>query len=140
MIIVHTNVISEILRPSLDHAVLSWFGAQARSALHATSITRAELMRGAWLLPQGKRKSALLKLLQDILDTNFRHKILSFDCAAADAYAVLTSTRQSSGRPMSQSDAMIAAIAITHKATLATRNIRDFQGCGVELVNPWEGK
>lgn len=137
MIVLDTNVISELLRPTPDATVLRWVASQPRSALYTTAITRAELMYGAQILPEGKRKLALLSILRDVLITDFSGQILAFDNEAADAYAVLSASRKARGRPIEQADAMIAAIASVHSAVLATRNTSDFVDCGVSLINPW---
>lgn len=140
MIILDTNVISEVLRSKPDMNVLSWFGIPRRKTLYTTSITRAELMRGAEILPQGKRKAALQAIVREVLDTDLKGKILSFDSRSADVYAVISATRQAKGHPISQSDAMIAAIALVHNAAIATRNTKDFTGLGLTLIDPWEAK
>jgi len=88
-------------------------------------------------LPAGKRREALLGTLRDMLAEDFHDRILPFDSAAAISYAELSAVRRQSGRPISQSDAQIAAIAGSRAAGLATRNVKDFEGCGIEIINPW---
>jgi predicted nucleic acid-binding protein len=137
VIVLDTNVLSETLRAAPDPSVLTWIAQQSRPALFTTTVTRAELFHGVLLLPDGKRRVALLAAVRAVLDTAFAGQVLSFDSDAADAYAEIAAVRRAAGRPISQSDAMIAAIARSRGAGLATRNIRDFTDCGIALVDPW---
>lgn len=138
MIVLDTNVLSEILRPTPDARVLDWLAAQSRPALFTTTVTRGELFYGLQLMPEGQRKTSLLAAVQAIFDHDLAGKVLSFDSAAADAYAVIAASRRIAGKPISQFDAMIAAIAQSRGAGLATRNIRDFEGLNLRLIDPWE--
>ncbi|OLP59616.1 plasmid stabilization protein [Xaviernesmea oryzae] len=137
MIVMDTNVLSEVLRPAPEPSVLSWMAAQPRTALFTTTVTRAELLYGANLLPDGRRKATLLRAVSSIFTVDMARQVLSFDNEAADAYADIAAARQISGRPISQFDAMIAAICRSRGARLATRNTRDFVECGIDLINPW---
>lgn len=138
MIVLDTNVVSEITsKPRMNADVRDWVIAQRLQDLHVTSITIAELLYGIALMPESHRKDRLRQTTSAIID-NFRHRTLSFDVAAAPHYAGVVATRRAMGRPIGVQDAMIAAIARAHGATLATRNIKDFAGTGVTLVNPWE--
>lgn len=137
MIILDTNVLSEALRPSPNADVLNWLGNQPRSAVFTTTVTRGELFYGAHLLPAGQRRRELLETLQAIFDDDFAGQILSFDQDAADTYARIASSRKNAGRPISQFDAMIAGITQSRGASLATRNVKDFADCGIEVINPW---
>ena len=132
-----TNVLSELLRAQPDTNVLAWFGKQPSESLFVSAVTRAEMMLGARLLPQGKRR----RLLEQALDTMFREefagRVLPFDETAASEYVAIVAARRSAGRPISQFDAQIAAIALSRRAGLATRNITDFEGCGLAVVDPW---
>ncbi|MDO4232126.1 MAG: type II toxin-antitoxin system VapC family toxin [Lautropia sp.] len=139
MIILDTNVISEAIRPSPDPHVQAWLKMMPREALFTTVISRAELLYGVALLPNGRRKSDMKEAVLRILDSGLKGHIIDFDSRCADIFAGIAAQRRQQGMPISQADAMIAAIAIARKATLATRNTKDFQGCGVELINPWEG-
>lgn len=138
MVILDTNVISEVVRPKPESAVISWLGAQPRTTLYITTITRGELLYGAEILPEGERRIQLKQQLQTILDQEFSGQILPFDNRAANQFALIAAKRRQQGMPISQFDAMIAAIARSHEAKLATRNTRDFIECGIELINPWE--
>lgn len=140
MIVLDTNVLSEALRPKPDAHALDWLTAQPTGALFSTTITRAEILYGVRLLPKGKRRDALHKAIDEVFDTDFSGRILVFDNAAADAYAEIATARKRAGRPISPFDAMIAAIARSHGAALATRNTRDFVDCGVEVIDPWTAK
>jgi predicted nucleic acid-binding protein len=138
MIILDTNVISELLRPEPNQQVASWLSAQDSGLLFLTTISEAELRQGVAILPEGKRRSALSKAIEGILEEDFRNRILSFDRQSAISYAAIASKRRAEGRPISQFDCQIAAIARSHSASVATRNINDYQGCGISLLNPWQ--
>lgn len=140
MIVLDTNVLSEVMRPVPDAGVLAWLAVQPRLSLFTSTITRGELLYGVFLLPEGRRKEGLLHVLQDIFEEDLAGQILSFDSASADAFAEIAIARREAGRPISQNDAMIAAVARSRGASLATRNIRDFVGCGVHLIDPWSGQ
>lgn len=133
-----TNVLSELLRAEPDGLVLRWFSQQHADALFVSAITQAEMLYGAALLPRGRRRAQLEQALQAMFDEEFARRVLPFDGQAAVAYAALAATRRSTGKPISQFDAQIAAIALTHRATLVTRNVDDFNGCGLTVVNPWQ--
>lgn len=110
MIVLDTNVLSETLRPDPDARPLKWLVAQPHAALFTTTITRGELLYGVRLLAEGRRKSSLLAAVRAIFDEDLAGQVLSFDSDAADAYAEIAASRKSAGRPISQFDAMIAAI------------------------------
>lgn len=132
-----TNVLSELLRSMPEPTVLAWFAAQPADTLFVSAVTQAEMMLGARLLPTGKRRSALEAALRATFDEDFGGRILPFDSAAVPAYVDIVSDRRAAGRPISQFDAQIAAIARQHGSRLATRNVGDFEGLGVVIVNPW---
>lgn len=137
MIVLDTNVLSETLRAAPDPRVLAWFGAQRRAALFTTTITHAEIRYGLELLDDGSRKQALSIAINAIFEQDFAGRLLSFDSDAADVYAEIAAMRKNAGRPISQSDAMIAAVARSRGATLATRNVKDFVACGIAVIDPW---
>lgn len=137
MIVLDTNVLSETLKLAPDSRVLKWFRAQRRSALFTTTITRAEILYGVGLLADGARKQALSLAVQAIFEEDFAGRLLTFDSDAADIYAAIAVSRRSAGKQISQFDAMIAAVARSTGATLATRNIKDFADCGIALIDPW---
>lgn len=134
-----TNVLSELLRARPSPAVLAWFAAQPPESLFVSAVTQAEMMLGAGLLPVGQRRAALESALAAMFAEDFSGRILPFDAGAVPAYVEIVSERRSLGRPISQFDAQIAAIARRAGAKLATRNISDFERCGVALVDPWRG-
>jgi predicted nucleic acid-binding protein len=138
MIILDTNVVSEMMRLTPQPAVLNWLAAQSAEDVHTTAVSMAEILFGIELLPAGKRRDAL-QAGADRTFGVFAGHILPFDHRAAHAFSSISSSRRKQGRPMSELDAQIAAIARANSAVLATRNIGDFEGCGVRLVNPWEG-
>lgn len=105
-----------------------------------TAITEAEIFYGIELLPPGKRKSRFLTMAEDTFAVDLGGRTLPFDSEAAQLYAKIASARRAKGKPISPADAQIAAIVLAHKAVLATRNIMDFEACGIQLVNPWEEK
>lgn len=137
MIVLDTNVLSELLRPSPAPEVLAWFARQSRAALFTTVLSRAEMQYGVRLLPAGGRRDGLMRAISEIFGVDFAGRVLPFDSEAADTYAELAAERKLAGRPISQMDAMIAAIARARGATVATRNVKDFRDCGVALDDPW---
>ena len=137
MILLDTNVLSEVLLPLPDSRVLRWIDSQPDAALFISAITEAELRYGVALLPPGRRRTALAAAIDRILAEDFADSILPFDSPAAAAFAEIAASRRRAGRPTSQSDAQIAAIARSRGAIVATRNVPDFVKCGIGVVNPW---
>ena len=137
MIILDTNVLSEALKPLPSLIVLDWLAAQEPSSVFTTTITQAEVLYGIEALPSGKRRTRLLAAVEKMFAEQFGGRILPFDEDAARAFAGMVAVRDAAGRPISQCDAMIAAIARSHRAAVATRNTSDFQHCGIEVINPW---
>jgi toxin FitB len=138
--ILDTNVISEPMQPSPSATVLAWLAQQPSGALFTTTVTVAEILYGIELLPHGKRRAALLAGAERMLSKVLVGRILSFNEEAARAFPEIAARRRTQGRPISDLDAQIAAIARSRNAILATRNTADFEGCGLRLVNPWNGK
>jgi toxin FitB len=137
VVILDTNVVSELMKSSPHAGVLAWVDVLPSAELFVASVTQAELLYGIALLPVGERRSNLARALDVAFDRLFRDRILPFDSLAASAFADIAARRRRAGRPIGGFDAQIAAIARSRGADLATRNIIDFEGCGVELVNPW---
>ena len=137
MILIDTNVVSELMRPTPARAVLDWFGAQDPSALHLSAVSEAELRRGVAVLPEGRRRDTLRAAVDAMVAEDFAGRVLSFDSAAAVAFAAIFAQRQAAGRPISFPDCQIAATARAHGGEVATRNVADFEGCEVTVVNPW---
>ena len=137
MIIIDTNVISELLRPTPEPAVEVWLGEQDGLSIYLTAISEAELRYGVAIMTSGKRRDGLGNAIDHILRDDMAGRILPFDSAAARAYADIADTRRSAGKQISQADCQIAAIARAHNAPVATRNTPDFEDCGIDLINPW---
>lgn len=137
MIVLDTNVVSEAIRTQPDPTVAAWLAAPPSSSLFITTITQAELLYGLRLLPDGKRRRGLTDAIHTILRDGFRGRVLPFDGPAAEAYATIAAERRTLGKPISAFDAQIAAIARSRGADVATRNVADFDGCGVDLLDPW---
>ena len=138
MIILDTNVVSELMKAAPAQRVLGWIAAQPASALYTTSITEAEILHGLALLPTGKRRNALESATEAMLSEDFAGRILPFGSDAAHAYARIAADRRRGGRPISHFDAQIAAIARSAGAAIATRNVTDYDRCGVKILNPWD--
>lgn len=137
MIVLDTNVVSELLRPEPATQVEVWLSSQDGKTVYFTSVGGAELRHGVAVMPAGRRRTALFAAIEGIMDEDFHDRILPFDRAAARAYADIAAKRRSFGRPISQFDCQIAAIARAHGAGVATRNTADYEDCGVEVLNPW---
>lgn len=137
MIILDTYVVSELMRPVGDPHVLNWVRETGDGDLATTAITVAEIAYGLSRLPDGSRADALRAAAAEVW-ASFTSAILPFDVAAAGNYGALMAARERAGRPTSAFDAQIAAIAKGHNATVATRNVADFQGMGLKLIDPWE--
>ena len=139
MIIVDTNIFSEVLKPRPSSKVAAWLAAQARSSLFTTAVTQAEILYGIEIMPRGARRTQLSEAVERIFSLELVNHIVPFDEEAARVYPQVVAARRSAGKPISQFDAMIAAIARSHRASVATRNVDDFEHCGVRVINPWDG-
>jgi hypothetical protein len=137
MIVVDTNVLSEVMKVSPSPRVVDWWNSYPETELYLTSITQAEILAGIELLPKGKRRAAIAQAAEATFREDFADRILPFDGEAVREFAMIFAARRKLGRPIRQSDAQIAAIARSSGAVLATRNTGDFEHCGVKLVNPW---
>ncbi|MDZ7638890.1 MAG: type II toxin-antitoxin system VapC family toxin [Bryobacterales bacterium] len=138
MIILDTNVLSEILKPIPDSAVSQRMFSVSRLQMHTTAIGMAEILLGMDLMPLGRKRNLLVPKVTELFSEEFAGKMLPFDREAAGVYAEIVAFRRRSGRPITVFDAQIAAIARRHAAILCTRNIKDFVGCEISLWNPWE--
>jgi toxin FitB len=139
MIILDTNVVSELMRPSPEQRVLRWFSSQSSEDIHVTAVTTAEILYGIELISTSRRRDVLRAGAEKVFGDVFADRILAFEDRAARAFSQIASARRRQGKPITEFDAQIAAITRVHGATLATRNPYVFEGCGVRLVNPWEG-
>ena len=137
MIILDTNVISELMLPSPNAGVMEWVAQQPVPSLYISAISEAELRYGAEILPTGQRRARLIAEIEGMLSEEFGGRILPFDSAAAQAYALIAAGRRAAGYPISHADCQIAAIARSLGASVATRDTDGFEGCGVEVINPW---
>jgi len=137
MIVLDTNVVSELMRPTPHEMVLAWISRRAASTLCTTTITQAEVLVGVLLLPKGKRRDALDRAAEGMFESDFAERVLPFTTSAARAYARITAARTRAGKPISVFDAQIAAITHASASSLATRNVDDFAGCGIEVIDPW---
>lgn len=138
MILLDTNVISEMMRPSPSQMVRSWLNARDTATLFVSSITQAELEHGWRILPEGRRKATLSTQVDQVFGVFFLGRVLGFDGAAARAYGEVKAARKLSGRPIADFDAQIASIARIENLALATRNVRDFEALGLTLINPFD--
>jgi predicted nucleic acid-binding protein len=137
MILLDTSVVSELMKATPEPVVMAWVNTVPTASVFMSSVTQAEILYGVALVPEGKRREGLARAAQTVSETHFRGRILPFDSGAAEAFAVLAAERRRAGRPIAQADAQIAAIARSRGAELATRNVADFEGCGVDIINPW---
>ena len=137
MIILDTNVVSELIDESIDEAVARWVNKHSAREFYTTVITEAELFYGVSRLPEGKRKRAFEMTLERIFRLRFQDRVLLFDRAAARNFGDIIVSRQRNGRTYDYADAQIAAIARSRGAVVATRNGVDFEHCGIKVINPW---
>ncbi len=138
MILLDTNVLSELIRPEPHEEVMTWLDSLDPAAVATTAITAAELLYGVARSPAGRRKEQLSEAISGLIHEDFEDRVEPFDATAAAHYAGLVSDRERSGRPIGVADAQIAAICRKLQATLATRNTGDFEGAGIDLVDPWQ--
>ena len=140
MIIIDTNIISEFMTSPPANSVLEWLNTQNSLSLYLTTISIAEIGYGLRIMPFGKRRRLLEEQFEKFLATAFESRILSFDESAARKYGEVKGHRKEIGRPLSDLDGQIAAIARANGFAIATRNTKDFEACGVELINPFDFK
>jgi predicted nucleic acid-binding protein len=138
VILLDTNVLSELVRPEPDQGVLDWLDALDAGQVATSAVTVAELLYGVARLPEGRRKQQLDAAIRELIDLDLAGRVHPFDKPAAEHYAQLVDGRERAGKPISAADAQIAAICRTLGATLATRNTSDFEGTGVKLLDPWQ--
>jgi hypothetical protein len=138
MILLDTNVLSEVMSPRPDPKVMEWIDSQDPGQFWTCTIVIAEVLSGLELMPDGQRQRRLRERAEVMVSGLLAGRILDLDLASAGVYGQILKKRRSIGRPIDEMDALIAATALAHGATLATRNVRDFEHCGVPPVNPWE--
>ena len=137
MILLDTNVVSELTRTAPNPSVIAWLDAQIPEEVYLSVITEAELHFGIAILPAGRRRERLASEIENMLREDFERRILSFDSRAARVHAEIAAVRRAIGKPISYADCQLAAIAKCHGAAVATRNVGDFKHCGIEVINPW---
>ncbi|MDQ3481413.1 MAG: type II toxin-antitoxin system VapC family toxin [Actinomycetota bacterium] len=137
MIVLDTNVVSEYMRVDVKPTVLTWFHSLVDDELVTTAVTLAEVELGIEQLPAGRRQERFRAQARSAFDV-LGHRVLAFDAVAAHAYPGVILTRRRAGRPVGELDAQIAAICVSRGASLATRNVKDFEGLDIKLINPWE--
>jgi predicted nucleic acid-binding protein len=136
MIVLDTNVVSEVMKPEPHPAVLGWLNDQAAETLYLSSVTLAELLFGIGALPVGKRKDRLAHAMNGLLSL-FRERVLPFDAEAARRYAELAVTARNAGRGFPTPDGYIAAIAAARGFIVASRDTAPYEAAGVTVINPW---
>lgn len=138
MILLDTNVISELMRAKPAQIVLDWFGQHEAADLFISAITEAELRTGVAILPDGQRRDRLQLAIDAMIDQDFQTRVLPFDSSAARSYAEIAAARRAKGKPIMDADCQIAAIARACGAAIATRNVKDFEGSGISVIDPWD--
>lgn len=137
MIVLDTNVLSALMREQPDERVLKWLDGQARSSVWTTSVTVLEIRFGIGILPDGRRRTFLAKAFEQVLVDDIANRVANFDGAAAEQAAYLMTARHRNGRTVDLRDTMIAGIALSRHAALATRNVSHFGDLTVPVINPW---
>ena len=137
MIVLDTSVISEVMRSEPDTKVVAWLDIHPPPNLFTTAVTEAEIRAGIAILPAGRRKTGLLAAAEQAFRSLFLGRVLPFDSRAALAYADIAAARRAAGRPISQPDCQVAAIARSHDASVATRDAQGFALCGIPVIDPW---
>lgn len=137
MIVLDTNVISELMRARPDPRVLNWVAVQPRALLYTTHVNQAEILYGVAALPEGRRRAVLAAAAEAMFAEDFAGRILAFGAGAAARYPEVVITRRRTGNPIDGFDALIAAIALAERASIATRDRSGFAGCGLALIDPW---
>ncbi len=137
MILLDTNVVSELMSPQPEPGVEAWLAEQSAANVFLSVITEAELRYGVAILPEGRRRNRIAAAVEKMLNTDFARRILPFDTKAARSYAGIGAGRRAAGLPISHPDCQMAAIARCRGAAIATRNVGHFERCGIEVINPW---
>jgi hypothetical protein len=137
VIVLDSNVLSAVMRDPADDVVVGWLDRMPEESLWTTTVTVFEIRFGLALLPDGRRRRRLDRAFAKALAEEIDDRVLAFDQAAAEAAAAIAAERRRLGRPVEIRDVQIAGIVAARKATLATRNLRHFEGLGISLVDPW---
>lgn len=137
MMILDTNVVSALMRPEFNMPIVEWIDTRLQSSLWFTSISLMEIRSGLLFMPEGKRRELLVRGFQNLLDGVLNGRILPFDQSAAEAAASIDVIQQKLGKNVGIGDIQIAGVALARGATLVTRNVKDFTGLDIPLINPW---
>ena len=137
MIVLDTNVISELMRPEPHPAVVAWIAARPNAQLCTTSVNKAEILYGIIALPEGRRRTALIAAAEAMFEEDLADRVLPFNDVAAERYAEIVTARRRAGRPIEAFDALIAATTLAAGADLATRDVSGFENLGLKLIDPW---
>ena len=137
MFVLDTNIVSELMRERPQPRVLAWLDGQLTSMLFVTAITETEVRTGIAILPDGERRRGLAAAADRAFGVLFAGRILPFDSDAASAYATIAAERRAAGRPMSHADCQTAAVARSRGASVVTRDVDDFEGCGIDVTTDW---
>ena len=140
MFVLDTSVVSEFMQERPHPLVLLWLDNRLERDLFVTAVTQAEVLTGIAIMPEGQRREGLAAAADRAFNGMFADRVLPFDRSAARAYARITAARRRAGRPISQADCQIAAIAVARGGTVVTRNVRDFEAIDITVVNPWESR
>lgn len=138
MLVLDTNILSELMRPEPERKIADWIVRQPSGELYTAAMCQAEILTGLAIMPSGRRRADLEAAARAMFADDFAGRILPFDTEAASTYAEVFAARRTVGRPSGTIDLMLAAIARVHRASVVTRNVDDFEGVGVALVNPWD--
>jgi toxin FitB len=138
MILLDTNVVSAVMARAPDAVVVAWLDRQETLTLFLSAVTVAEIRYGLHLLPDGRRRSSLEDRFTTFMVEGFSGRVLPFDAEAAQRYGEIMAARRGAGRPMSILDGQIAAVARANRLTVATRNVRDFELCGLAVIDPFD--
>ena len=138
MLLLDTNVLSALIEPLPPAPVRDWIVGQRRELLVTAATCQAEILAGLAIMPRGRRRRGLERAAHMMFSEDFGGRVPPFNSPAAKAYAHIFAIRRRAGRPVAEMDLMIAAIALAHDADIVTRNVADFEGCGVALINPWD--
>ncbi|MBN8897688.1 MAG: type II toxin-antitoxin system VapC family toxin [Rhodospirillales bacterium] len=138
MLVLDTNMLSEIMRPEPERKVADWIVRQQSEELFTAAVCQAEILSGLAVMPSGRRRTELEEAARAMFTDDFDGRVLPFDIEAASAYAKVFAARRNAGRPSGTIDLMLAAIARARGASVVTRNVADFEGVGVAIINPWD--